>query len=125
MNTRVFPLLSIAAASVLLMPSTASARGGHHHDSHTHHHLRGPSHAHWSHPHSWPGSLRYRPYRRPAVSLPARVQSPLASRGYYRGPIDGIAGGGSARALRAFQHAAGLPVSGRTDRATIARLGLN
>ena len=124
MNARIFFLATISAASVLLFPSTASARGGHH-DSHTHHHLRGPSHAHWSHPHSWPGYLGYRPYRSPMVSLPARVQSALASRGYYRGPIDGIAGGGTARALRAFQHAAGLPVSGRIDRATLARLGLN
>ena len=47
MNARFFPFASIAAASVMVLSATASARGGHHHDSHTHHHLRGPSHAHW------------------------------------------------------------------------------
>ena len=122
MNARFFPLASLAGASVLLLPSTASARGGHQHDSHTHHHLRGPSHAHWNRPRVWP---RYGPPRSPAASLTARVQAALKQRGYYRGPIDGIAGGGTVRALRAFQHAAGLPVSGRIDRATIARLGVN
>ena len=120
MNARFFPLVSIAAASGLLLPSTASARGGHH-DSHTHHHLRGPSHAHWNHS---PGWLGYRTYRTPAMSLAAKVQTALARRGYYRGPIDAIFGSGSRRALRNFQIAARLPVTGRIDRQSLAALGL-
>ena len=43
------------------------------------------------------------------------VQAALADRGYYRGPIDGIIGTGTRRAVRAFQRDAGLPVTGRID----------
>ena len=59
-----------------------------------------------------------------ADSLAAEVQIELAQRGYYRGPIDGIIGRGSRSALRAFQHRAGLPVTGRIDRATLHLLGI-
>jgi hypothetical protein len=44
------------------------------------------------------------------------VQSALADRGYYDGPIDGIIGSGTRRAVRAFQRDNGLPVTGRIDR---------
>ena len=58
------------------------------------------------------------------MSLAAQVQTALARRGYYRGPIDAIFGSGSRRALRAFQSDARLPVTGRIDAQTLNKLGL-
>jgi hypothetical protein len=43
------------------------------------------------------------------------VQSALAKRGYYRGPIDGVIGTRSRRAIRDFQNEQGLPVTGSID----------
>jgi hypothetical protein len=43
------------------------------------------------------------------------VQSALAKRGYYRGPIDGVIGTRSRRAIRGFQNDQGLPVTGSID----------
>jgi hypothetical protein len=51
----------------------------------------------------------------PAGSAEAAVQSALARRGYYRGEIDGILGPESYRAIRSFQAAKGLPVTGQVD----------
>jgi peptidoglycan hydrolase-like protein with peptidoglycan-binding domain len=47
--------------------------------------------------------------------LAMKVQSELARRGYYRGPIDGVIGSGSRQAIRGFQEAEGLPVTGLID----------
>ena len=52
------------------------------------------------------------------------VQSALTKRGYYGGPIDGIIGAGSRRAIRAFQTDQGLPVTGLIDRKLISALQL-
>ncbi len=77
-------------------------------------------------------SFRYysyaEPYQRPRViyrgvrpqweysgDVAVQVQSRLSGLGYYRGAIDGIIGGGTRRAIRAFQIDHGLPVSGRID----------
>jgi peptidoglycan hydrolase-like protein with peptidoglycan-binding domain len=43
------------------------------------------------------------------------VQSELSRRGYYQGPIDGVIGAGSRRAIRSFQTDQGLPVTGAID----------
>jgi peptidoglycan hydrolase-like protein with peptidoglycan-binding domain len=43
------------------------------------------------------------------------VQTELAQRGYYDGLIDGVIGPGSRTAIREFQAAAGLPVTGQID----------
>ena len=43
------------------------------------------------------------------------VQSELSKRGYYQGPIDGVIGAGSRRAIRSFQAEEGLPVTGSID----------
>ena len=47
--------------------------------------------------------------------LSAAVQTELARRGYYHGPIDGVIGSGSSEAIRSFQASAGLPVTGLID----------
>jgi hypothetical protein len=47
--------------------------------------------------------------------LAMKVQSELARRGYYHGPIDGVIGTGSRQAIRGFQEAKGLPVTGLID----------
>lgn len=48
--------------------------------------------------------------------LAVSVQSELARRCYYKGAIDGVIGSGSREAIRAFQAAQGLPVTGVIDR---------
>jgi len=52
------------------------------------------------------------------------VQTELARRGYYHGPIDGLMGSGSREAIRAFQQAQGLPVTGVVDPALLKALKL-
>jgi len=47
--------------------------------------------------------------------LSAAVQAELAQRGYYHGPIDGVIGSESREAIRSFQQAKGLPVTGLID----------
>jgi len=42
-----------------------------------------------------------------------KVQAALSRRGYNDGPIDGVIGPDSSRAIRAFQEAQGLPATGR------------
>ena len=47
--------------------------------------------------------------------LATAVQTELARRGYYHGPIDGVIGFGSREAIRSFREAEGLPVTGLID----------
>lgn len=49
------------------------------------------------------------------IGLAVEVQTELAQRGYYNGLIDGVIGPGSQTAIREFQAAAGLPVTGQID----------
>ncbi len=65
-----------------------------------------------------------RTYPRPVESW-LEAQIALARRGISSGPIDGLGGGQSAAALRAFQQSAGLPPTGRLDDATRAALLLD
>ena len=57
--------------------------------------------------------------------LAVSVQSELARRGYYQGAIDGVIGAGSREAIRAFQAAQGLPVTGVIDRKVLKALGIS
>lgn len=57
-------------------------------------------------------------------STVASVQRVLKRRGYYAGPVDGEAGGGTARAIRAFRSANGLGFSTRIDGPLLRALGL-
>jgi hypothetical protein len=56
--------------------------------------------------------------------LATAVQTELARRGYYHGPIDGVIGSGSREAIREFQQAQGLPVTGLVDPALLKALKL-
>jgi hypothetical protein len=56
--------------------------------------------------------------------LATAVQTELARRGYYHGSIDGLMGSGSREAIRAFQQAQGLPVTGVIDPALLKALKL-
>jgi LysM repeat protein len=53
----------------------------------------------------------------------ASLQVALRSKGMYFGTIDGLAGPMTAKGLRSFQRAAGLPVTGELGPRTRARLG--
>ena len=52
------------------------------------------------------------------------VQTELARRGYYYGPIDGVLGAGSREAIRSFQRAENLPVTGLIDPSLLKALKL-
>jgi Putative peptidoglycan binding domain len=52
---------------------------------------------------------------RSAVSVEVLVQSALARRGYYSGPVDGVIGSGTRSAIREFQNDNRLPVTGQID----------
>jgi peptidoglycan hydrolase-like protein with peptidoglycan-binding domain len=51
------------------------------------------------------------------------AQRELLTHGYYDGPLDGIAGAATRRALERFQHDQRLPVTAVADPATLRRLG--
>ena len=59
-----------------------------------------------------------------SVSLVVQVQRRLASAGFYSGPIDGVVGRGTRRAIRAFERTHGLPVDGTIHRRLLAAMGL-
>jgi phage tail tape-measure protein len=54
----------------------------------------------------------------------ARVQQALNDRGFNAGPVDGRLGQSTVDALRRFQAAAGLPVTGDADNNTMVALGV-
>jgi len=57
-------------------------------------------------------------------SLVVQVQRRLASAGFYSGPIDGVMGRGTRRAIRAFERSHGLPADGTIHRRLLATMGL-
>jgi hypothetical protein len=57
-------------------------------------------------------------------SLVVQVQRRLASAGYYSGPIDGVIGSGTRRAIRAYERSHGLPIDGQIHRRLLATMGL-
>jgi hypothetical protein len=56
-------------------------------------------------------------------NLAVMVQTELARRGYYRGLINGVIGPVSRMAIREFQAAEGLPITGRIDERLLTALG--
>ena len=61
------------------------------------------------------GSRLYRGPQYANGSINIAVQRALARLGYYRGPIDGVIGAGTRRAIRALEYDQGLPVNGWID----------
>jgi hypothetical protein len=57
-------------------------------------------------------------------SVVVQVQRRLASAGYYSGPVDGVIGRGTRRAIRAFERSHGLPADGTIHRRLLATMGL-
>jgi Putative peptidoglycan binding domain len=57
-------------------------------------------------------------------SLVVQVQRGLASAGFYSGPIDGVIGSGTRRAIRAYERSHGLPIDGAIHRRLLATMGL-
>ncbi len=53
------------------------------------------------------------------------VQQELSRLGYYHGPIDGVIGPQTARAVRRFQSVDQLSVTGQIDGLTLKALGIN
>ena len=58
------------------------------------------------------------------AGMATAVQTELANRGYYHGSIDGAIGPGSRDAIRAFQRANNLPVTGLIDPSLLKALRL-
>lgn len=54
----------------------------------------------------------------------ARVQERLAREGYYHGAIDGVAGSGTRRAIRAYQRDRGMAVNGAITAQLLGTMGL-
>lgn len=64
------------------------------------------------------------PSLRESRNLVIMVQRALAEQGYYGGSIDGIIGPQTRQALRNFQRAHKLPITGRLDERTVDALGV-
>jgi Putative peptidoglycan binding domain len=58
------------------------------------------------------------------ASVVVELQQRLATEGYYHEALDGIAGPATRRAIRAYEHAHGLPVDGRLSRRLLERMDL-
>jgi hypothetical protein len=71
----------------------------------------------------YPSVDQSRDYRRSGTGdVTFVVQSELSKRGYYEGPIDGVIGAGSRRAIRSFQTDQGLPSTGSINRKLLSAL---
>lgn len=66
----------------------------------------------------------YNDYGYSNVSLVVEVQRRLARAGYYHGPIDGILGPQTLRAIRAYERDHSTPAYGSIDRQLLRTLGL-
>src|SRR5215467_11127717 len=67
------------------------------------------------------------PHAKPPAGQDAdilKVQQALKEKGHDPGPVDGILGPSTRAALQAFQKSQGLDPSGRLDRVTLAKLGV-
>lgn len=62
-------------------------------------------------------------YQYRGASLVAEVQRRLARAGYYHGPIDGILGPQTLRAIRAYERDNNMPAYGVLDRPVVRSMG--
>jgi len=90
-------------------------------------------HRHFEFPYWWYADYEYgyAYYDSPAAydgrywqDLAMKVQSELARRGYYHGQINGVIDSSSSQAIRVFQKARGLPVTGLIDPGVLRSLKL-
>ena len=141
---------SSTAAEIMAGTSSTAGKqhGNRHHGDHKHHrsghhgHHRnygwvGPAFYGYGYGYGFPYYYNYDPYpyygayptvyRRYIVNdyyaLVVSVQKALARRGYYRGPIDGIAGKGTRRAILTYRADNGLRVISRIDNELLRALG--
>ena len=145
MKTKILAGLLVAAA-LAIAPGVALARGGggggshgggDFHEGFAHHGFvsdrsfrfgRGFRHDHdrfFGHPFvfgsAWPGY--YDPYYLGTYdNYIVAVQRALAQLGYYHGPVDGVVGPQTEKAIRWFQSVDRLPVTGEIDSATLRAL---
>jgi len=63
-------------------------------------------------------------YGRVSQETQMRAQNRLSKLGYYRGPIDGVMGEGTRKAISRFQRDSGLRVTGSLTGPTLSALGL-
>jgi hypothetical protein len=59
------------------------------------------------------------------LKIERTVQEELAELGYYKGPVDGLIGPETERAIRWFQSVDKIPVTGRIDKATLNALQIS
>ena len=95
-----FPLKSFAFACIIFVAAAPFATAQHHHH-------RPPQHHHHD--------------SDPAL---ARVQAALARLDMYHGPIDGVWGPESRKAIRLYQHRHGLAETGSISHQLLEHLGL-
>jgi hypothetical protein len=122
----VFFAVSAINPAALARPKAAAIAFNHgdrdHHFDHGHRHFEFP---YW-----WYADYGYG-YDSPAAydgrywqDLAMKVQSELARLGYYYGQINGVIDSSSSQAIRAFQKARGLPVTGLIDPGVLRSLKL-
>jgi peptidoglycan hydrolase-like protein with peptidoglycan-binding domain len=70
------------------------------------------------------GEMRYNAARGAPDAIVREAQRVLSEQGYYQGPLDGIRGPETRRAIWDFQKAKGLRVSGSLDSRTLEALDL-
>lgn len=75
------------------------------------------------HPYGYRDSYRYA--GNGGGSVVVEVQRRLARAGYYRGPIDGVIGGGTRSAIRAWERAHGMRGYGRIDNRLLSSMGIS
>lgn len=116
----------IGVAAILPLESAKSCpQCGHHNGHYSSRHYYTSAYATTTAPvyRSYPNrSAHY--YRSCPDSIEVDVQRELARRGYYQGYIDGVIGAGSRAAIRAFQSANGLCVTGHIDTDLLRALDL-
>jgi len=70
------------------------------------------------------GETEKRPQRTAGTEQTRKVQEALKAKNYDPGPIDGRMGPKTRGALKDFQHASGLKMTGQLDRQTAEKLGV-
>jgi Putative peptidoglycan binding domain len=73
----------------------------------------------------YPYDYGYTDYGYSNVRLVVEVQRRLARAGYYHGPIDGILGPQTLRAIRAYERDNNMPTYGVLDRPHLRSIGLS